>query len=80
MVYQLFLTLDIKRIKSYTDCMKKHLIQYFGQGNVAEAARKIGIERTRIVMWKEELTQLQKDCVIGALYRQGKDIPKFLLK
>ena len=60
--------------------MKSKIIKHYGNGNVSEAARNLGIERTRIVMWKDELTQLQIDCVIGALYRQGKDIPKFLLK
>jgi hypothetical protein len=59
--------------------MKAKILKHYG-GTIAEASRLIGIKRNRITAWPDQLTQLQIDCLVGALYRQGKTIPDFLLE
>jgi len=59
--------------------LKAKIIKHYG-GSINEAARQIGITRQRIERWPDELTQLQKDALIGLLVRSKRGIPSWLLK
>lgn len=59
---------------------KQKLLNHYGNGNNAEAARQLGISPQRLSAYPDELTRLQKDGLIGMLYRLKKTIPGWLIK
>lgn len=52
---------------------KKQAIAIFGNG--AELGRAIGLSRSRISQWPEDLGQREADLVVGAALRLGKQLP-----
>lgn len=52
---------------------KSEAIDFFGSG--AGLGRAVGLTRSRISQWSQELTQKQSDMVTGAAMRLGKMRP-----
>lgn len=45
-------------------------------GNQSEIARAVGLSRSAISLWPEQLTQRQSDLILGAALRLGKPVPE----
>lgn len=60
--------------------LKQKIIDFYGHGIAADAARFIGMKPTTIRMWPDTPNAVQINQVIAGLYRKRIPVPEWLLK